>query len=132
MQWKILQQENPDDFVIATGRKASVREFIELASIEIGWGGIIWEGKGLDEIGRRADNKDIVIKIDKNYFRPCEVNSLVGDSSKALKDLGWSPKISLEDLVSDMIKHDKELAKEALLIKKGLIFKFQKNKYGVI
>ncbi len=128
IQWEILQQENPDDFVIATGRKASVREFIELASIEIGWGGIIWEGKGLDEIGRRADNKDIVIKIDKNYFRPCEVNSLVGDSSKALKDLGWSPKISLEDLVSDMIKHDKELAKkEALLIKKGFDLQIPKE-----
>ncbi len=128
IQWEILQLDKPDDFVIATGRKASVREFIELAANELSWGGIIWEGKGLDEIGRRADNKKIVIKIDKNYFRPCEVNSLIGDSTKAFKKMGWSAKISLEDLVSDMIKHDKELAKkEALLIKKGFNLQIPKE-----
>ncbi len=128
IQWEILQQDKPDDYVIATGRKASVREFIELAAKELNWGGIIWEGKGFDEIGRRADNKNVVIKIDKNYFRPCEVNSLIGDSTKAFKELGWSAKISLEDLVSDMIKHDKELAKkEALLIKKGFDLQIPKE-----
>ncbi len=128
IQWEIMQQEKPDDYVIATGRKASVREFIELAAKELGWEGIIWEGKGLDETGRRADNKKIVIKIDKNYFRPCEVNSLIGDSTKAFKKMGWSAKISLEDLVSDMIKHDKELAKkEALLIKKGFNLQIPKE-----
>ena len=71
-QWKILQQQEPDDFVIATGRQASVREFIELSSIELGWGGIIWEIEGLKEIGRRSDNGNIVIRIDERYFRPCE------------------------------------------------------------
>jgi len=120
IQWKILQQNKPDDYVIATGRKASVREFIELSAKELGWGGIYWEGKGLNEIGKRIDNNETVIKIDENYFRPCEVNSLLGDSSKAFKELGWAPKIGLEEIVSDMIKHDLELAeKESLLLDKG-------------
>ena len=120
IQWRILQQKHPEDFVVATGRQESVRRFIELSAQELGWGGIIWEGEGCDEIGRREDNKEIVIRIDKKYFRPCEVNSLLGDSSKASKKLGWKPKITLEQLVSDMIKSDKKLAqREALLIKKG-------------
>ena len=128
IQWKILQQKKPDDYVIATGRKASVREFIELSAKELGWGGIYWEGKGLNEIGKRIDNNQVVIKIDKNYFRPCEVNSLIGDSSKAFKELGWSPKISLEELVSDMIEHDRQLAnKESLLIDKGFDLKISRE-----
>ncbi|MDC3031607.1 GDP-mannose 4,6-dehydratase [Prochlorococcus sp. AH-716-P08] len=123
IQWKILQQNKPEDFVIATGRQESVRRFIELSAKELGWGGIIWEGKGIDEIGRRADTNEIVIRIDKKYFRPCEVNSLVGDASKANKKLGWFPKISLEELVSDMINSDRELAKkESLLKNKGYGF----------
>ena len=128
VQWRILQQENPDDFVVATGRQESVRKFIELSAIELGWGGIIWNGEGLDEVGIRADTKEIVIKIDKRYFRPCEVNSLIGDPSKVKHKLGWEPKISLEELVSDMIKNDKELAKkEALLIKEGFVFSIPKE-----
>ncbi len=117
IQWKILQQEKPEDFVVATGRQKSVRTFIELAAKELGWGGIKWEGEGIKEIGRRNDTNEIVIKIDKKYFRPCEVNSLVGDATKAHRKLGWSPKISLEDLVADMINHDKELAKKDNLLK---------------
>ena len=120
IQWKILQQEKPDDYVVATGRQESVRKFIDLAAKQLGWGGIFWEGSGVDEIGRRKDNQKVVIKIDKKYFRPCEVNTLVGDSTKANKKLGWHPKTKLEELVADMIKNDKELAKkEALLIQKG-------------
>ena len=120
--------KKPSDYVIATGRKASVREFIELAAIELGWQGIIWEGEGLSEIGRRVDNNNIVIKIDKNYFRPCEVNSLIGNPSKAIKELNWKPKITLEDLIKDMIKHDKELAeKESLLLRKGFDLKISKR-----
>jgi len=120
IQWRILQQEKADDYVVATGRQESVRTFIELSAKELGWGGIAWEGKGLDEVGRRKDTNKIVIKIDKKYFRPCEVNSLIGDSSKANKKLGWSPQMNLEQLVSDMINHDKKIAeKESLLIKKG-------------
>ena len=123
IQWKILQQEIAEDFVIATGRQISVRNFIELAAKELGWGGIIWEGNGLDEVGRRVDNKEVVIKIDKKYFRPCEVNSLMGDSTKASIKLGWEPQTTLEELVSDMIKNDMEIAKkESFLIKKGFNF----------
>ena len=70
IQWRILQQDKPEDFVVATGRQETVRKFIELSAKELGWGGIIWEGSGINEIGRRIDNKEIVIKIDKKYFRP--------------------------------------------------------------
>ena len=128
IQWKMLQQENPEDFVIATGRQESVRKFIELSAKELGWEGIIWEGKGIDEIGRRADTNEIVIKIDKKYFRPCEVNSLLGDANKANKKLGWLPKTTLEELVSDMIKSDLDLAKkESLLKNKGYEISFTKD-----
>tara|TARA_A100001388_G_C28755390_1_gene494649 strand:- start:874 stop:1965 length:1092 start_codon:yes stop_codon:yes gene_type:complete len=128
IQWRILQQEKPDDYVVATGRQESVRKFIDLAAQELGWGGIYWEGSGVNEVGRRKDNQKIVIKIDKKYFRPCEVNTLVGDSDKANKKLGWYPKTKLEDLVADMIKTDKELAKkESLLIKKGYELNFPKE-----
>jgi len=117
IQWKILQQENPEDFVIASGRQESVRKFIEIASIELGWGGIIWEGEGINEVGRRIDNNQIVIKVDEKYFRPCEVSSLIGDAAKARKKLGWSPKIALEDLIKDMIKSDKKLIEQEILFK---------------
>ena len=128
IQWKILQQEKPDDFVVATGRQKSVRIFIELAAKKLGWGGIKWEGEGIKEIGRRIDTNEVVIKIDKKYFRPCEVNSLVGDATKANKILGWQPKISLENLVADMINHDLELAKKDNLLKnKGYELSFPRD-----
>ena len=125
--WRMLQQKEPEDFVIATGRMVTVREFIELCAQELGWSknnkeskGIIWEGTGVNEIGRRADNKEIVIKIDPKYFRPTEVDELLGDSSKALKKLNWQPKITLEELIKEMINFDKQEAdKESLLIKEG-------------
>ena len=117
IQWKIIQQEKPEDFVIATGREESVRTFIELAAKELGWGGIIWEGKGIEEVGRRLDTKEIVIKIDQKYFRPCEVNYLVGDAGKARQKLNWKPKTTLEDLVADMIKNDLQLAEKDYLLK---------------
>ena len=126
MQWLMLQQDEPDDYVIATGRQASVREFLEISAKELGWSSknskaIIWEGKGLNEIGRRGDTGEIVIRIDSRYFRPCEVDTLLGDAKKARDKLGWSPKISLEDLIKSMIKFDlNEAKKELLLIKKGL------------
>ena len=118
IQWRILQQKKPEDFVIATGRQESVRTFIELAAKELGWGGIIWEGKGIKEEGRRKDNNEIVIKIDKKYFRPCEVNSLIGDATKAREKLNWQPKTTLEELVADMIQNDLQLAKKNFLLKK--------------
>ncbi len=120
IQWKILQQDEPDDFVIATGRQESVRKFVELSAKKLGWGGILWEGKGLNEVGKRADTGEIVIRIDKRYFRPSEVNSLLGDPSKAIRKLGWKPSTSLEELVSEMIEHDKEIfLRESFLKENG-------------
>ena len=114
MQWLMLQQEEPEDYVIATGKQISVREFIELASQSIGWGGITWEGKGLNEIGKRKDNGDIVIKVDSKYFRPTEVENLLGDSAKARKKLGWVPKTNIKQLVDEMIQGDIELTAKIL------------------
>jgi len=120
LQWKMLQQETPEDFVIATGRQESVRRFIEICALKLGWGGINWEGTGLNEIGKRKDNQETVIRIDKNYFRPAEVDSLLGDASKAKEKLGWKPTKSLEDLISDMIEKDKEIVKKQyFLIQNG-------------
>ncbi len=126
MQWLMLQQEEADDYVISTGRMESVRRFIEIAAKELGWysekeeKSIIWEGEKADEIGLRADTKEIVIKIDPRYYRPTEVNQLVGDSSKALIKLGWKPKLSLEELIKEMIKNDlQDAERESLLLKEG-------------
>ena len=128
IQWKILQQDKPEDFVVATGRQESVRKFIELSAIELGWEGIKWEGEGINEVGKRIDSNEIVIKIDKKYFRPCEVNTLVGDARKAKKELNWQPKISLEELVAEMIKHDRDLAiKDNLLKNKGYDLTFPRD-----
>ena len=128
IQWKILQQDIPEDFVVATGRQESVRTFIEIAAKELGWRGIKWEGEGINEIGKRIDTGEIVIKIDKKYFRPCEVNALVGDATKANQKLGWSPRISLEELVAEVIKNDTELAKkDSLLKRKGYELSFPRD-----
>ena len=120
MQWLILQQSEPDDFVISTGKQISVRRFIELTALELGWGKIIWEGEGLKEFGRRADNNKVVIRIDPRYFRPTEVQTLLGDSSKAKEKLGWSSKITVEELVSEMVIQDKkEAQKDSFLLTEG-------------
>ena len=126
MQWLMLQQEKPEDYVIATGQMKSVREFIELSALELGWNkvkgekGIIWENSGIDEIGKRADTGEIVVRVDPRYFRPTEVEQLLGDSTKAIKKLKWVPKITLNQLVSEMIQEDSnEARKEYILIKKG-------------
>ena len=106
MQWRMLQQNEPEDYVIATGQQTSVRKFIELSAKELGWGGINWEGEGLNEIGKRKDNDEIVITISPEFFRPAEVDSLLGLPEKAFKNLGWRPTTSLEDLVKEMISDD--------------------------
>ena len=133
MQWLMLQQIEPEDYVIATGRMETVRKFIEISAKKLGWGdkyggpAIIWDGIGVDEIGRRADTKEVVIKVDIRYFRPTEVEQLKGDSEKAFKNLGWKSKTSLEDLISEMIDYDKkEALKDSLLKKKG--FQVNENK----
>jgi GDPmannose 4,6-dehydratase len=120
MQWRMLQQEGPpEDFVIATGRQESVRRFIELTAAELGWGAIQWEGSGVNETGRRSTG-EVVVRIDPRYFRPAEVETLLGDPSKAHARLGWQPTTTLEQLVAEMVEHDKEEArKEALLRLKG-------------
>ena len=122
MQWLMLQQDKPKDYVISTGRAESVRKFAEISAKYLGWNsdgesGIIWEGEGLNEVGRRADTKEIVIKVDPRYFRPTEVDFLLGESHKAKKELGWEPKISLEELIEEMIQHDKEEAKKESLLR---------------
>ena len=120
MQWRMLQQDSPEDFVIATGRQESVRRFIELSATALGWGGITWDGTGLDEIGRRTDTNEVVVRIDPRYFRPAEVETLLGDPSKAHSKLGWTPTTTLEELVKEMIDHDREEAsKEACLRREG-------------
>jgi len=125
MQWRMLQQEQPEDYVIATGRQESVRRFIELSARRLGWGqgdgpAIHWKGSGLEEIGTRADSGAVVVKIDPRYFRPAEVETLLGDPSKAHEKLGWTPTTTLEELVAEMIDQDREEAKkEAYLKRKG-------------
>jgi GDPmannose 4,6-dehydratase len=121
MQWRMLQQTGiPEDFVIATGRQESVRRFIELTAAQLGWGSIEWSGSGVDEIGRRADTGDIIVRIDPRYFRPAEVETLLGDPSKAHAKLGWKPTTTLEELVTEMVAADKEeAAKEAILRREG-------------
>ncbi|MGD8252406.1 MAG: GDP-mannose 4,6-dehydratase [Desulfobacterales bacterium] len=113
--WLMLQQESPDDFVIATGEAHSVREFVEAAFRVVGMG-IRWEGEGLDEVGILADLPkgtktavrvgDVLIRIDPRYFRPTEVDTLLGDPSKAFKVLGWAPKVSFDELVDTMVRED--------------------------
>ncbi len=120
VQWLMLQEENPKDFVIATGRQESVRTFLEIVAKKLGWLGIVWEGSDLNEIGRRADTGEIVIRIDPKYFRPTEVEELLGDSTKVRKELGWEPKTSLEELIAEMVEEDlAEAKKESLLKKEG-------------
>ena len=124
MQWRMLQQEKPEDFVIATGRQESVRRFIELSAKRLGWNqsesgpAINWEGSGLEEVGRRADTGEIVVRIDPRYFRPAEVETLLGDPSKAQEKLGWSPTTTLEELVTEMIDHDREEARKLAHLKR--------------
>ena len=112
-QWLMLQQQRPEDFVIATGKQHSVRDFIYEAAKNLDMD-IIWKGKNLEEVGS-YNGKDI-IKVDSKYFRPTEVETLIGDASKAKKKLNWSPKISFNQLVKEMIDEDLKIAKNDQLI----------------
>ena len=141
MQWLMLQQDKPDDFVIASGVQHSVREFVEQAAGELGIM-LRWEGEGVDEIGivdsyedrqsitasnddkadrlkiKAPEEGDVIIRVDPRYFRPTEVESLLGDPSKAKNELGWEPKISFEELVKEMVLADMEVAKRDKLVEK--------------
>ena len=116
MQWLMLQQDQPDDFVIATGIQYSVRDFINFA-----WGyfgkTIRWDGEGLDEKGYDTDSGNLLVAVDPRYFRPTEVETLLGDPSKAKEKLGWEPKITLKELVREMMENDVNIAKQKSLIK---------------
>ena len=105
--WLILQQETPEDYVIATGETHSVREFTELAFKEVGID-ILWKGKDSEEIGIDSGTGKILVEIDPRYYRPTEVDLLIGDPSKAKEKLGWEPKVKLEELVKIMIKADEK------------------------
>jgi len=105
--WLMLQQEEPDDYVIATGRTHSVREFATLAFREAGIE-LVWEGKGVEEKGRNGKTGDVLVEVDPRYFRPTEVESLLGDPSKAKVRLGWAARTSFEELVKDMVASDLE------------------------
>jgi GDPmannose 4,6-dehydratase len=106
MQWLMLQQNIPEDFVIATGTQHSVRDFVNIAAKELDMN-ISWKGKGLKEIGICGGKE--IIKIDPRYFRPTEVETLLGDASKANKKLGWKPKITFKELIKEMIYEDLKL-----------------------
>lgn len=105
--WRIMQQEKPDDYVLATGETHSVREFIELAFSHIDRR-IEWEGSGVDEVGRDGNSGDVLVKIDSIYFRPTEVDLLLGDPSKARRVLGWKHTVQFPELVAEMVKSDLE------------------------
>jgi GDPmannose 4,6-dehydratase len=131
MQWMMLQQDNPDDFVIATGKQYSVRQFIEMSANELGIN-INWQGKGVDEIGlvdksspilttaqRIIKADDTVFRIDPRYFRPTEVETLLGDPTKAKEKLGWVPEITVQEMCKEMVTNDLEQAKQHALLKKN-------------
>ncbi|MCC6274197.1 MAG: GDP-mannose 4,6-dehydratase [Deltaproteobacteria bacterium] len=119
MQWLMLQQSSPDDYVIATGRQFSVRDFTELTFKLLGIN-ITWEGTGVNEKGYDKSTGKIIVEVDPRYFRPTEVDTLLGDSSKAKSKLGWVPKVSFEELVKEMVDEDLNLAKkDALCLREG-------------
>ena len=117
MQWLMLQQDTPDDFVIATGIQYSVRDFVNFAYEHLGKN-IRWEGNGLDEKGYDSETGEVIVAIDPRYFRPSEVETLLGDSSKAKEKLGWEPKITLKEMVHEMMENDINIAKRDSLVKK--------------
>ena len=116
MQWLLMQQDTPEDWVIATGIQYSVRDFVNAAAEELGIR-ITWQGTGVDETGTNQSGK-VIVKVDPRYFRPTEVETLLGDPTKAKEKLGWTPKISFKDLVSEMVREDLKTAERDELVKK--------------
>ena len=126
MQWMMLQQETADDFVIATGKQISVREFVRMSAQELGIE-LAFSGKGIDEVATVAsitgDNApalavgDVIVRVNPRYFRPAEVETLLGDPSKAKELLGWVPEITVEEMCAEMVAHDLDQAKQKALLK---------------
>lgn len=118
MQWLMLQQDKPEDFVIATGVQYSVRDFVNAAAKELGMQ-VKWEGEGIEEAGI-LETGQIIIRVDPRYFRPTEVDSLLGDATKARTKLGWTPKIDFNELVAEMVREDlKEAERDELIQRHG-------------
>jgi GDPmannose 4,6-dehydratase len=127
MQWMMLQQDEPDDFVIATGKQISVREFVSLSASEVGLE-LSFSGQGVDDIGTviAVDHEkapavnigDVIVRVDPRFFRPAEVETLLGDPTKAKEELGWVPEITVEEMCAEMVSHDLEKAKQHALLKK--------------
>ena len=115
-QWLMLQQDQPEDFVIATGVQYSVRQFVDAAAKEIGMQ-ITWSGTGVEETGTDQNGK-VVVRVDPRYFRPTEVETLLGDPTKAKEKLGWTPKTSFDELVAEMVREDLKSAERDELVKK--------------
>ena len=119
MQWLMLQQAEPEDYVIATGIQYSVRELIEIAARQLNIS-LRWKGRGIDEKGIDENSGQVIVAIDPQYFRPTEVNELLGDASKAKEKLGWEPRTSFEDMIAEMIQVDMEEAqKDYLCLSEG-------------
>ena len=116
--WRMLQQEEPEDFVLATGVTTTIREFTERAFAEVGIT-LEWSGNGVDETGRDAKSGNILVSIDPAYFRPTEVDLLIGDASKAREKLGWQPTCNLQQMIEEMIKADLEEARKDQLLQSG-------------
>jgi len=126
MQWMMLQQDNADDFVIATGKQISVREFVKLSAKEVGIK-LEFSGEGLDEVGTITEIEgekaqsvsvgDVIVKVDPRYFRPAEVETLLGDPTKAKEKLGWIPEITVEEMCSEMVASDLDKAKQHVILK---------------
>ncbi len=116
MQWLMLQQNEPEDYVIATGSQYSVRDFVNAAAGELGMK-LQWEGSGVKERGRNESGRTVVA-VDPRYFRPTEVETLLGDPTKAKEKLGWSPKVTFEELVAEMVREDLKAAERDELVKR--------------
>jgi GDPmannose 4,6-dehydratase len=128
MQWMMLQQEKPEDFIIATGKQYSVREFVMWSAAELGIH-LRFEGKGVDEVARVEKKEgdqapfirpgDVIVRVDPRYFRPTEVETLLGDPSKAKDRLGWVPEISVREMCAEMVREDLKTARRHALLKQN-------------
>ncbi|MDR0497476.1 MAG: GDP-mannose 4,6-dehydratase [Treponema sp.] len=118
LMWLMLQQNEPDDYVMATGVTTTIRDFIIMAFKEVDIS-IVWEGEGINEKGKNSETGDVVVEIDPRYFRPAEVDLLIGDPSKAISKLGWKPRVQLPELIKMMIGHDLKLAGQDNYLKQG-------------
>jgi len=126
MQWLMLQQDEPDDYCISTGVQYSVRDFVNAAFKEVGIS-VRWEGKGIDEKGYDAKTGALLVEVDTRYFRPTEVETLLGDSTKAKEKLGWVPEISLDEMVAEMVRGDLRIAERDELCRREGFETFEYN-----